>query len=130
MGVWVLPLAALLLLPGCSGGGGGDVPDLAAVTGVVTLDGQPLADANVEFAPAAGRPSVGKSGPDGRYTLEYTSDHPGAMIGAHTVRISTGGYSDAGPVPEKLPPRYHENTELKADVKAGSNEINFELSSK
>lgn len=124
-----LSLAGVLSLLGC-GGAGGDVPDLGQVTGVVTLDGQPLPNAQVEFAPASGRPSSGQTGPDGRYSLQYTAEHPGAVVGAHTVRISTGGYSDAGPVEEKLPPRYHAETELKADVKPGINEINFDLQSK
>lgn len=122
-------LIGALMLPGC-GGGSGDTPELGQVTGVVTLDGQPLPKANVEFAPASGRPSFGETDEDGRYSLEYLAGHAGAVVGSNTVKISTGGYGEAGPIPEKVPARYHAKSELKADVKPGSNDLNFDLRSK
>lgn len=127
--VCCLASVGVLSLLGCGGGADG-TPELGEVTGVVTLDGRPLPKAQVEFAPASGRPSSGETAEDGRYTLQYTADHAGAVVGAHSVKISTGGYGDAGPIDEKLPPRYHAETELKADVKPGNNEINFDLLSK
>lgn len=125
---WCFTLGAALALVGC--GGRRDTPALGEVTGKVTLDGQPLANAKVEFIPASGRPSFGESGADGSYRLEYTANYTGAVVGQHTVKIRTGGYSDAGEVPEKLPARYHDQSELQADVKLGSNQLNFDLQSK
>jgi len=118
---------------GCGGGGGG--PPLGRVSGVVTLDGQPLADATVTFTPATGRPSQGVTGSDGRYTLAYTAEQPGAMVGDHVVRISTEGYMErpGGAVEqmkERVPLRYNAQSTLTATVKVGTNDLPFELQSK
>ena len=64
---------ALTSAIGC-GGAPSDMPELGSVTGTVTLAGKPLADAIVEFRPAEGRPSSGKTNETGAYTLQYTSD--------------------------------------------------------
>lgn len=125
--VWVLATASVLSLCGC---GGGDSPKLGKVKGVVTLDGQPLAGAQVEFLPASGRPSIAETGEDGSYQLSYTADDNGAVVGQHTVKIHTAVDGRDDPSSERLPPRYHSASELTADVKAGSNEFPFELTSK
>jgi hypothetical protein len=119
-------LSGVVTSLGCNGGAG-DAPETSEVTGLVTLDVQPLANAHVEFAPATGRPSFGETDAEGRYRLEYSPDQSGAIVGTNTVRIYTGGYGEAGPIPEKVPARYNEQTELKADVKPGTNEFNFDL---
>jgi hypothetical protein len=128
--VWALLAGAAA---GCGGSGGG--PPLGTVSGVVTLDGQPLADATVTFTPAAGRPSQGFTGSDGRYTLAYTVEQPGAMVGDHVVRISTEGYVErpGGAVEqmkERVPATYNAQSTLTATVKAGTNDLPFELQSK
>jgi len=127
-----------LFIAGC--GGGSDV-DLAQVEGTVTLDGKPLAGVNLEFTPAGesgGSPSY-SSGPtdaNGHYKLMYTFDKPGAMVGKHTVRITTAApegeddeEDDETVIEEKLPARYNAKTELTADVQPGSNTIDFDLKS-
>lgn len=124
--VWVLATASVLSLCGC--GCGGDLPELGKVKGVVTLDGQPLAEAQVEFLPESGRPSGAETDEDGRYRLRYTADTDGAIVGRHTVKIRTAIDGRDDPASERLPPRYHSPSELTADVEAGSNEIDFELS--
>ncbi len=63
-----------LLLAGC--GPSSDVPKLAPVHGVVTMDGKPLANATVRFIPESGRPSVGVTDEQGRYELNYTDEQP------------------------------------------------------
>ncbi len=125
---WLLILAAAVSLPGC--GGGGDLPKLGRVKGVVTLDGKPLAEAQVQFLPQSGRPSTAETATDGSYRLQYTADHDGALVGSHTVKIQTAIDGRDDPRSERLPARYHSKTELKADVKSGSNEFNFDLTSK
>jgi hypothetical protein len=112
-------------------------PDnVGQVSGTVTLDGQPLEGAFVEFQPVAGNtPSRGITDAAGEYTLQYTRDIEGAELGEHTIRISTfnGGDPDAEPpkprVPEKVPAEYNSRTTLKATVEKGSNEIDFDLKS-
>jgi hypothetical protein len=118
---------------GCSG-----APDnVATVTGKVTLDGQPLPGALVEFIPdGAGSTSMGKTDEQGNYTLKYTREHEGALIGKHRVRISTYVQGDATSdppieaVPEKVPAEYNLKTNLSATVEDGANTIDFPLESK
>ncbi|MFH1920282.1 MAG: carboxypeptidase-like regulatory domain-containing protein [Planctomycetota bacterium] len=122
-------LLSCLLLAGCGSSDG-----LATVKGKVTLNGQPLEGAIVEFQPviAGGAPSAGKTDANGRYELMYTFKTPGAMPGDHTVSIRTGGtcFDDEGDEverPERLPARYNSQTELNETVQPGKNTINFEL---
>jgi len=104
-------------------------PALGDVEGRVTLDGRPLPAALVLFTPAGrGRTSQGVTDGDGRYRLRYLRDIPGANVDEHVVRISTATEENAGR--ERLPPRYHARTHLKALVKAGRNAIDFDLSSR
>ncbi|MCA9014736.1 MAG: carboxypeptidase regulatory-like domain-containing protein [Planctomycetaceae bacterium] len=155
---------------GCSGSGT-DV-DLGTVSGVVTMDGQPLANAIVIFAPENGNPSSGKTDSKGFYELVYLGNNKGAIIGQHKVRISTAKPSDdktandtgeadlanadltdtaniATPPPEDsdstqqrpkvkpgktekdpIPEKYNTKTTLTAEVKSGSNTLDFKLDSK
>jgi hypothetical protein len=118
---------ALLVCLGCGGG------DVGYVEGTVTMDGAPLPDAIVTFQPEGGRPSSGRTDENGYYELIYTRGKKGAIPGKHTVTISTlqEGDPDAGgeSVPEKVPAKYNTDTELTADVKAGRNDFDFDLSS-
>ena len=103
-------------------------PPLGLVSGTVTLDGVPLANAIVRFTPAGpGRTSEGISDNDGHYRLLYLRAIPGANIDQHTVRITTASEENGGR--ELLPPRYHSRTELEARVVSGSNDLDFALRS-
>lgn len=126
--VTVLCLFAVAMIL-VSGGCGSDQPDLGRVRGVVTLDGEPLAGAQILFVPESGRPSSAETGLDGSYRLRYTADAEGALIGPHTVQIRTAVDGRDDPASERLPDRYHSPSELAAEVKAGSNTIDFELTS-
>lgn len=129
-GVWLCLCALLMLLcAGCGPGG----PELVPVEGTITLDDEPLANASVEFQPEHGSPSIATTDRQGHYVLKYGPDRPGAMVGTHTVRISTYGRSVDGGVdhytPERVPPRYNEQTELIRQVKSGQPVMNFDLKS-
>lgn len=120
----ILGLALLaVLLPGCSGDG----PEVAPVSGRVTLDGAPLAGARIRFQPEAsgGSPSYGTADQDGRYVLGYKRDQPGALIGWHTIRVERGSQGDAEnkPKPQPLPARYNTASELREEVKAGEDNV-------
>ena len=127
-------IAALVLLfvPGC---GRRDGPELAGVSGTVTLDGSPLPKARIEFQPRqAGSPSMAVTDAAGRYRLVYSVGRYGAIPGRHTVRISTYrqvSSSQGRPreaIPERVPSRYNDETELVREVKPGSeNVIDFHL---
>lgn len=108
---------------------------LGRVTGKVTLGGQPLPDAMVMFSGIqGGSPSAGRTDASGTYKLVFSRGIEGAEVGSHTVTISTfqPGNNDAKTptpdVPEKVPFKYRdEATAQKAEVKSGSNVLDFAL---
>jgi hypothetical protein len=126
----IIPFFAFLLLTislcACSRG---TRPSLGLVHGKVSLGGRPLAGAVVAFMPeGSGRESSALTNENGDYTLSYIRDIQGAAVGWHSVRITTeSAYSGK---PELVPERYNVKTELRKNVVAGDNEINFNLSSK
>src|SRR4051794_6103949 len=109
----LLLAASLLSIAGCNGRG-----DLAAVRGKVMLDGEPLGNAFVVFAPTDhGTTSYGRTDGNGRYEMMFTDTEKGAWIGNNSVRISTGDLGNgggAGPK-ERVPVVYNEATTLTAD---------------
>lgn len=125
----------LLALTGC-GGGGEPIPELAQVTGIVTMNGAPLSNAKIIFEPqqasdkARRRASSATTKSDGSYTLEYNSDASGATPGSHKVLIlkMPDNPDDAGM--QLVPAKYNDKTELTAEVKTGENSFNFDLKSK
>jgi len=125
-------LLVVMFVLGCGGGRS----DLGRVTGEVTLDGQPLPNATVIFQPdTAGPASYGLTNAEGKYTMMYDQSTQGAVIGSHTVQITTfqEGDKDAEPpIPaaaEALPAKFNRNSELRHEVQAGSNSIDFALES-
>lgn len=119
---------------GC--GGGSDQPDIGHVTGKVTLDQAPLPGATVYFRPVdGGRNSMAITAEDGSYELTYVGEAKGAAIGKHLVRVTTlveeqtddeGQVTEPG-IPEKVPEKYNEKSDLHVEVKAGENQLNLEL---
>jgi hypothetical protein len=74
----------LTALTGC----GGDAR-VAAVHGIVTLDGEPVGDASVTFMPKeGGRPAFGVTNADGTYELSTFETGDGALLGNHLVTIT------------------------------------------
>jgi hypothetical protein len=123
-----LPLA---LTVGCGSGG-----KYAPVSGRVTLNGQPLANATVSFqpiaegsleAPAPG--STGQTNANGEFTLMSAGGRSGAWVGKHRVRITAvaqqattgderpprGGW----PMADKIPARYNQDSKEEFTVPAG-----------
>jgi hypothetical protein len=118
---------ALLLSLLTFGCGHGDRPELGTVTGTVTLDGKPLANAYVKFQPTLGRMSMSCTDKDGHYDLIYVRSIRGAKVGQHSISISTY-LEDVSP--ERIPKKYNSETTLKREVKSGENTIDFLLESK
>jgi hypothetical protein len=120
---------------------------VAPVSGRVTLDGLPLANAFVTFQPIAqgkdinpGPGSAGKTDADGKYTLKVVgSNSRGALVGPHRVTIvayagelpkSTDDFNPNLP-PQILPAEYNSASKLRFEVPArGTDQADFELTKK
>jgi len=140
-----------LSLAGCDAGG----PPMGQVTGLVTLDGKPLPNAAVTFAPVdGGGPSSGITDASGNYELN-AQDRKGALIGKHKVSVTSVVMNQSAVDPnmsssspeyakqaqgggageynikqtEPIPAKYNEKSELEYEVKSGSNKIDLELKS-
>lgn len=121
-----------------------DAPATFPVTGVVTLDGQPVAGADVSFLPAAGdaeaAPAQAVTDDAGRFEVATLFDQgrtsqPGMRPGSYAVQITkierpppAAGLSQA---PKNVLPRKYASTAtsgLNATVTAdGENEFAFAL---
>ena len=129
---WVCAsLAIALLTSGCRRG-----PKLSPVTGTVTLDGEPLANAQVEFQPTQrAAPSYGTTDALGQYELRYTKDKLGAVVGGHVVRITTQTTvvdpetGEESQIPQRVPEKYNYLSELIRQVQPEPNIIDFRLES-
>jgi hypothetical protein len=86
--MWV-GVAGMLVccVTGCSDN---NLPDLAAASGVVTLDGKPLDDARVTFHPIddAVSFSYGTTNSGGEFKLSTFGMNDGGLVGRHKVTIS------------------------------------------
>jgi hypothetical protein len=105
---------------------------LASVTGKVTLDDKPLADAFVVFSPtSAGTTSYGRTDSSGEYVMMFSDREKGAWLGENIVRISTGdvGSGGAGGKKEIIPSVYNVGSTLRRTVEKKSNRFDFELKS-
>jgi len=133
-----MPLAALLVVTvGCTGS------KQAAVTGEVTLDGDPVDGGTINFIPTggdtAGVTAWGKI-EGGRYSIPASE---GPAVGPNRVEIrwdrKTGKTIPAVPpappdtmieeTAQAVPARYNTESELKAEVKSGKNTFDFKLES-
>lgn len=122
-------LTSITLFAGCGGN-----PNLAEVSGVITLDGDPLPNAFVLYVPesdSSGATSFGKTDANGKYQMKFSDSQSGAFIGSSRVVIRTGDVKadNSGSVPELVPTVYNDSTTLVADVKAGNNTFNWDLKS-
>lgn len=132
-----LALPLILVVAGC----GSDGPELADVTGTVTLDGKPVPGAVLTFIPTSGSTSYGKTDASGKYTLMFTDTKYGAMIGSYKVEIEVKRIPPDEIAEMKaegqqvatefvtIPKKYRADGALTAEVKSGENTIDFKLDS-
>lgn len=140
----IFACCSIVLCLGC----GREPYKVAQVAGKVTLNGKPLANANVNFAPLGtgdnvnpGPTSQAVTDAQGRFTLhlDIPEKPAGAVVGTNRVYITTGGSHWTGPAGEQpdagvkrkkelVPARYNASTELTFLVPAaGTDQANFEL---
>jgi hypothetical protein len=139
---WLASLG--LCLAFVSGCGSSAEFELVPVSGVVTLDGKPVPYTQVVFIPQGsgdkvnpGPSSAATCDDQGRYQLKTVRGDDGAVVGTHSVRISstgpprpaTVGDTDLGP-PRKdaFPAQYNVSSTLTFDVpSSGTTEADFKL---
>jgi len=135
-------LPGLILAISVCGCGGGNSVETVPVSGVIEMNGEPLANAAVMFQIASetqgtAPTSVGITDDEGRYTLKLsTSNTSGAVVGEHRVQVTMDGYEEDeeddsdGTATESIPEKYNVNTELKFRVpENGTDQANFSLRS-
>jgi len=130
----MLMFTLLIFVLGCSGGEDFS-PELGTVTGVITLNEKPLANAVVTFLPQDTSSkyapvSGGLTDAEGKYTLKFKNGSLGALPGSHSITISTDLEGTNIAKNEKVPAKYNKKTKLVKTVELGENTINFDLKSK
>ncbi|MEW4561844.1 hypothetical protein AB1K70_04920 [Bremerella sp. JC770] len=127
---------------GCTGNTSG--LNLVPAKGVITLDGAPLAGADVEFTPMNVKANAdglgGSSGftntdDAGRFEM-YTASYAGIQPGEYRVRINkvfkpeiTDPEARVPAGREMVPARYNTKSDLTVEIgDSGNSDLNFELS--
>lgn len=141
-------LAVLLTWTGCGQDRDPTLPDLVPVSGAVSLDGNPLANASVYFKPVGttmGTGSTAITDEAGKYRLSTLHDGVGAPVGEYQVVITKVVMPDGSEFPKDavldpmstphknlLSPIYSDpdKSKLTAQVPAGGGTIDFPLKSK
>lgn len=128
-----LLLLALLLSVFLSGCGA----DKSHLTGVVTLDGQPVPNCSLSFVSTSDGPSGGgATDSEGRYNAYISKNYLWLAPGEYKVDIQSladmdaadGEPVDAGAL--RIPKKYQgTHTELLVTVEPGKNNVDFELTS-
>lgn len=96
---------------------------IATVSGTLTYKGKPVTNAFINFVPETGRPSMGETDKDGRFTLTYDPQTKGAQIGKHRVFVDHNPTADMdGPdlIPGQTPKMSDEMKEF-FDKYSGTN---------
>jgi len=114
-------MLSLIAWTGCSGSN----QEVAPVHGRVTLDGQPLPHAGVEFRAPGKPPSGGFTDQDGNYDLIFKRGVKGAPLGTNRVAILED--TQMTHRPQRVPARYNQESELEREVKPGDNTLDFNL---
>jgi hypothetical protein len=113
--------------------GRGGLPDLGKVTGTVTYNGKPVANAMVRFIPLdtdgtelkghKATTAIGLTDANGRFTMLYVKDTPGAAVGPNKISIEATDSKGH----QIFPPEYNRNSTLTRDVQSGSNDFKLDI---
>jgi len=119
-------IVAAVLLTGCSGGEKKE--GLVEACGTVTLDGEPLVDAQVTFDHPLHPETFGRTDSNGYYEMSYTATQEGAFAGENVVSFMT---ADGEAKPEERVPRQYlyGKSELRVNVTEEGGPYDFELKS-
>ena len=127
--LWCMVIALFAFTIGC----GGD--NVAPVSGTISLNSKPLADAYVVFEPVevgAAKIATGKTDADGRYSLSMKDGSAGCLVGEHKVRLTTvppdAMDDERSPLPkDRIPKRYQESSPIFEVSEEGTDKADFDL---
>jgi hypothetical protein len=119
-------VAVVVGTPGCNDGR----PERVPVSGVLTIDGQPLEKAFVVFYPPSGRSSNGRTDSSGRFNLACFEEADGAQLGEHQVSVIAVQEINSNTMKWFAPKKYanHATSGLKFTVDKPTSEMNIALS--
>jgi hypothetical protein len=135
--VFLAIAAAAVSTAGCGPSG----PQRAEVSGIVTLDGQPVKEGSINFFPTDGNkgPEAGGEIKDGKYHIPRAQ---GPVLGANRVELRSFQKSGRriqdptakqGTLTEEItnvfPPQYNSESTLVKEIQQGKNDISFEIKS-
>ena len=116
--------------------------EVVPVSGHITINGEPLANASVTTQPIAqgdsiypGPGSFGKTDEQGRFSLELVDpEEPGAVVGKHRLMITQAGFSERPesdlitdvPV-DTLPPKCRDGSLTIEVPREGHDDLHIEL---
>ena len=137
-------LHCLMFFAAAAVGGCGNNSKMAAVSGSVTYRGQPLANAQVNFAPVAGGAiATGQTDASGKFQLGTMSINDGALVGKHKVsvvargpnrplrpgEVGSGMPGDTAPGDPLIPVKFFDpqSSGLEREVVRGANDIQLKL---
>jgi len=133
--LWCRAIGVMVLVAGC---GSDEGPERAAVSGTVTVDGEPLAEGAISFLPAEGTegPTAGGTIEAGKYDIPKAN---GVVVGKNRVQI-TGNRKTGRKVPDAgkpgsmreevvsaISPEFNTKSKLVETVKSGDNTLNFDV---
>lgn len=111
--------------PGCWRSG----PKVVPVSGQVLIDGEPVADASLQFIPAGTRPARGQTDAQGRFTLTTFQEGDGCVPGEHRVVVVAITNPSATEEVLHVPERYMdaESTDFTATIDKATDDLKIEL---
>lgn len=130
------PMLSSLLVAAIAGCGGSSY-DYAPMSGIVMMNGAPLADATVVFEPIAedgaeesGPSSSGRTDAGGQFELKLADGTIGAVVGKHRVRIwpqdTAGGTGEGDSVDNDADPNAEAVDGEETDEEEESDVMNYE----
>jgi hypothetical protein len=134
-GIMLLTLVLLVLTSAAGCGGSGAIE----WSGLVTLDGEPIANGTIEFRAVDGNgPTAGGLITEGRYSLQLQPGskvveiHGYRQVGEERDRMFGNSNGPMNPINKEIvPARYHTPSTLSADVTQESrDDADFHLSTK
>lgn len=132
-----LALLTLLIIGSLSGCSGNNGPKTVEASGVLTLDGEPIKDAQIVFVALEGTPAYGSTDANGKFSMKISEESSGAVPGTYPVIVSKTKMEELGggnvKLEQGLPEKYGNPAKSGLSVtipESGSKSIKLELDSK